>query len=173
MLAAMTWIDCGPEHLEAIRAIFNEAIAHTTALYENAPRTRGFMETWLENKRTGNWPVIGLIDDDGTLAGFGTYGTFRPLEGFRHTVEHSLYLSKPWQGRGLGREMLGKLVDHATGRGFHTMIAMIDGENGASVRLHEALGFRHCGRLGEAGFKFGRWLDVVIMELRLDGPGRG
>ncbi len=171
MLSTMTWIDCGPEYLEAIRAIFNDAIANTTALYENTPRSRETMWGWLENKRAGGWPVIGMVDDDGTLAGFGTYGPFRPLQGFRHTVEHSLYLARPYQGRGLGRGMLEKLVEHARGRGFHTMIAMIDGENAASVRLHEALGFQHCGRLGEAGFKFGRWLDVVIMELRLGGVG--
>ena len=168
MLARMKWIDCGREHLEAIRVIFNDAIANTTALYENEPRSRAYMVDWLEAKRAAGWPVIGLLDDDGTLAGFGTYVQFRPLEGFRRTVEHSLYLSAPYRGRGLGKQLLEKLVEHAAGRGFHVMIAMIDGENAASVKLHEDAGFQHCGLLPEAGFKFGRWLDVIVMRRMLE-----
>jgi len=170
MLATMTWINCGHDQLEAIRAIFNDAIANTTALYENEPRTPEFMAEWFAGKHSRSLPVIGALADDGTLMGFGTYGPFRPLVGFRHTVEHSLYIASPYRGQGLGRQLLQRLIELATAGGYHTMLGMIDGENDVSIKLHEALGFQHCGRLRETGCKFGRWLDVVIMQ-RMLPPG--
>ncbi|WP_078814242.1 GNAT family N-acetyltransferase [Prosthecobacter debontii] len=160
----MTWIECGPEHLEAIRAIFNDAIAHTTALYEDEPRSSEFMETWWRLKQQGQFPVIGALDEGGTLMGFATYGPFRPHPGYRFTLEHSIYVDARFRGRGLGRRFLERLIESAQAQGYRTLIGVIDAENRASIRLHERLGFSLCATLHQVGFKFGRWLDVVMYE---------
>ena len=160
----MTWIDCEVENLEAIRALFNDAIANSTALYDYEPRTSAFMDEWFASKRRLGFPVIGMLDDDGTLMGFGSYGTFRGQAGFRWTVEHSLYLAADYRGRGLGRQLLEKLIQLATAEGHHLMIGVIDSDNHASIALHESLGFEACGRLHQAGFKFDRWLDVAFYQ---------
>ena len=106
--------------------------------------------------------------EEGGAFGVGDYDVFHA--GFHRTVEHSLYVASPYRGQGLGRQLLERLIGLATTQGYHTMLAMIDGENDASVNLHEAHGFQHCGRLRETGCKFGRWLDVVIMQ-RMLSPG--
>lgn len=166
----MTWIDCGPDHLEAIRAIFNEAIANSTALYEYAPRSAAMMTTWFAAKQAGEYPVIGLLDPAGTLAGFASYGPFRAYPAYKYTVEHSVYVDARFRGQGLGRRLLERLVDRAQAQGYHSMIGVIDADNAMSVALHERLGFELCGRIPEAGFKFGRWLDLVLYQRRLPTP---
>lgn len=160
----MTWIDCGPEHLEAIRGIFNEAIANSTALYEDEPRSVEFMQGWLEAKQKGRFPILGVLDDDGTLMGFATYGPFRPHPGYRFTLEHSVYVDSRFRGRGLGRLFLERLVTTAQAQGYRTLIGVIDADNTASIRLHEQLGFTLAATLHQVGFKFGRWLDVVMYQ---------
>ena len=163
----MTWIDCDPQHLEAIRAIFNEAIANSTALYEDEPRSVAFMEAWFAAKQKGGFPVLGLINDEGVLMGFASYGPFRSHPGYRFTVEHSIYLDVRFRGQGLGTLFLERLVTTAQAQGHHLMIGVIDADNVASIRLHERYGFTPCAHLREAGYKFGRWLDVVMYSLTL------
>lgn len=166
----MTWTDCGREYLEAIRAIFNDAIVNTTALYDYEPRSVEVMEAWFAVKEEKKLPVIGVLDDDGTLMGFGSYGPFRPHAAYQHTVEHSIYLDARFRGRGLGRQILQRLIEKAREQGYHMMIGVIDAENGTSIALHEKMGFAHCGHIKEAGFKFGRWLDLELMQLILTKP---
>lgn len=161
----MTWIECGPVHLEAIRSIFNEAIANSTALYEDNPRSVEFMEAWFAAKQEGGYPIIGAINDQGTLIGFATYGPFRPHPGYKHTVEHSIYVDVRFRGKGLGKQFLQRIVAAAEAQGYHTLIGVIDAENVASVRLHQQHGFTPCAHIHQAGFKFGRWLDVVMYQL--------
>lgn len=163
----MTWIDCGPQHLEAIRAIFNEAIANSTALYEDEPRSAAFMEAWFAAKQKGGFPVLGLINEEGVLMGFASYGPFRSHPGYRFTVEHSIYLDVRFRGQGLGTLFLERLVTTAQAQGHHLMIGVIDADNVASIRLHERQGFEACGHLREVGYKFGRWLDVVMYSIHL------
>lgn len=98
----MHTVDIGREHLGAILAIFNEAILNSTALYEYKPRTLQSMEAWFDAKEKGNFPVIGIVDEAGTLLAFGSYGAFRPYPAFHHTVEHSVYVEKTHRGRGTG-----------------------------------------------------------------------
>ena len=170
ILGGMTWIDCGPEHLEAIRAIFNDAIENTTALYECEQRPVEFMTEWFAAKQAHRQPVLGALDDDGSLMGFGSYGPFRSQAAFRWTVEHSLYVAEPYRRRGLGRQVLQRLVERAGEQRFHLMIGVIDADNRASITLHEELGFEASGCLRQSGFKFGRWLDVVLYQRVLGGP---
>ena len=163
----MTWTDCGREHLEAIRAIFNDAIVNTTALYDYEPRSVEVMQAWFAVKEEKKLPVIGVLDDDGTLMGFGSYGPFRPHAAYQFSIEHSIYVDTRFRGRGLGRRILQRLIEKAREQRYHMMIGVIDAENATSIALHEKMGFAHCGHIKEAGFKFGRWLDLELMQLVL------
>ncbi len=167
----MKLIDCTFDHAPEILAIYNDAILHTTALWEYEPRTMAVMETWFATKRAGNFPVIGAIDEtSGALLGFASYGPFRPHPGFKYTVEHSVYLRPESRGRGLGKHLLRAVIARAQEQNFHCLIGAIDSTNAASIRLHLALGFTHCASLKQVGFKFGRWLDAEFYQLLLPTP---
>ena len=157
-------------HADAILAIFNEAILHSTALYVYEPRTRQNMVDWFEAKRTGGFPVIGIEESDGTLMGFGSYGAFRAFPAYKYTVEHSVYVHQDHRGKGLGRMLMQELIAAARQADLHAMIGGIDAANTSSISLHERLGFKHVGTLPQVGFKFGRWLDLAFYQLLLDTP---
>ncbi|HEU5135832.1 MAG TPA: GNAT family N-acetyltransferase [Steroidobacteraceae bacterium] len=167
----MRLIDCEPRrHSAAILAILNEAIASSTALYDYKPRTDESMTGWFEAKARGRFPVIGIEDDAGTLMGFGSYGTFRAWPAYKYTVEHSIYVDARFRGRGLGRALLEAIVAAAGKQDYHVLVGGIDASNAVSIRLHESLGFRHCGTVAQAGFKFGRWLDLAFYQKILATP---
>ena len=167
----MHLINCSESaHTETILEIFNDAIANSTALYDYRPRDLAFMTSWWEAKRKGNFPVLGLQNDDGALMAFASYGSFRAFAAFKYSVEHSIYVKKEYRGQGLGPVLLSALIDEARRRDVHTMIGGIDASNAASVTLHERLGFKPAGTIREAGFKFGRWLDLSFYQLLLDTP---
>lgn len=155
-------------HGEAVRAIYNELIPHSTALYEDEPRTPAFIAEWFRVRQERGLPILALEDDAGTLLGFATYGPFRPQPGYRHTFEHSVYVHPAHRGRGYGETLLRALIAEARRRGVHVLIGVIDTENTGSVRFHERLGFVHAGTLRQVGTKFGRWLDAAFYQLVLD-----
>ncbi|MEW9899207.1 N-acetyltransferase family protein [Chitinivorax sp. PXF-14] len=157
-------------HADAILDIFNDAILNSTALYDYKPRPPESMVTWFDAKRAGGFPVIGIEDEDGTLLGFGSYGTFRGWPAYKYTVEHSVYVHKGHRGRGLGRVIMQALIAAARQNGVHAMMGGIDATNAGSIALHGQLGFRHVGTLPEVGFKFGRWLDLAFYQLLLETP---
>ncbi len=158
------------QHAEAILAILNDAIAHSTALYDYRPRTMANMVTWFDVKRQGGFPVIGIEDDAGTLLAFGSYGTFRAFPAFKYTVEHSVYVHPDHRGGGLGMAVMRALIDAARAQDVHAMVGAIDAANAGSIALHERLGFAHVGTLPQVGFKFGRWLDLALYQRLLDTP---
>jgi phosphinothricin acetyltransferase len=160
-------IRCGREHLEAIRGIYNHEIVHTTALYEYEPRSIETMAAWWATKQAAGLPVLGIEAEPGVLAGFASWGPFRPFPAYGHTVEHSVYVDEQFRGRGVGRTLLAALIEEARGRDLHVMVGVIDATNAASIGLHRRLGFTHSGTVREAGFKFGRWLDVEYWQLIL------
>lgn len=157
-------------HAEAILAIFNDAIVNSTALYDYKPRTMDMMATWFENKTRGEFPVIGIENDTGELMAFGSYGTFRAWPAYKYSVEHSVYVDARFRARGLGKWVLQEVIAAAQGQGYHTLVGVIDASNSVSIRLHERLCFTHCGTIRQAGFKFGRWLDVAFYQLILPTP---
>lgn len=157
-------------HAAAILAIFNEAIANSTALYDYRPRSPESMVGWFATKRAGGFPVIGIEDDAGTLLGFASYGTFRAWPAFKYSVEHSVYVHCDHRGQGLGRQLLQAIIDAAQARGVHVLVGGIDASNLGSIALHEQLGFLHAGTVREAGFKFGRWLDLAFYQRILATP---
>ncbi len=166
----MNLIRCDPSHSGQILDIFNEAILNSTALYDYKPRTPEMMAAWFETKSRGNFPVIGLVDERGRLLGFGSYGTFRAWAASKYSVEHSIYVAAGSRGQGHGKTLLGELISAARHQDYHLLIGGIDSQNAASIRLHESFGFQRAGRLSQAGFKFGRWLDLEFYQLVLDTP---
>ncbi len=177
----MNTIQCGPQHSEAIRTILNDAILNTTALYDYEPRTPEMMRTWFWAKVKGyylasqvkaNYPVIGLENEAGELMGFASYGVFRAWPAYKYSIEHSVYVDARFRGRGVGRQLMRRLIEEAQAQGYHMMIGGIDGTNAASLALHRSLGFTHCGTIRHAGFKFGRWLDLEFYQLILLTPAQ-
>lgn len=156
--------------LPAITAIYADAVTHGTASYELVPPSLGEMSARFEGLETGGYPY--LVAETGVdVVGYAYAGPFRPRPAYRFVVEDSIYLAPGVQGRGIGRKLLAGLIERATAAGFRQMIAVIgDGRSdSASVRLHEKMGFRHCGRLEGSGYKHGRWLDTVFMQLAMNG----
>lgn len=158
------------QHAEEILAIFNHAIVTSTALYDYQPRTMDAMRAWFDAKTKGNYPVVGVAADDNRLMGFASYGPFRNYPAYKYSVEHSIYVDSDFRGRGVGRRLLEEIVSSATAQDYHMMVGVIDAENEASIALHRSLGFTHCGSIQHAGFKFGRWLDLVFYQLLLPTP---
>lgn len=147
----------------AILAIVNHNILHSTSLYDYAPRTLEKQIALLAEKNTKNFPVF-VAETAGEIAGFGTYGEFRFREAYLFTVEHSVYVSHEFNGKGIGGKLLSALIETAQKNNLHTMIGVIDAENVASIRFHEKYGFKTVGIIKESGFKFNRWLDSVFMQ---------
>ena len=167
----MHLVACTEErHAGAILAIFNEAIANSTALYDYKPRAPETMGPWFAAKRAHGFPVIGAEDGAGRLMGFASYGTFRAWPAYKYTVEHSVYIEAAHRGTGLGRTLMEALIASAREHDVHTMVGAIDLQNAASLGLHQRLGFEHAGTVRQAAFKFGRWLDLAFVQLILETP---
>ena len=158
------------EHGEAILAIINEAIRNTTAVYDYQQRTLASMQNWFAAKEKEGFPVIGLEDNTKQLLGFASYGPFRAFPAYRYTVETSVYVHHRARGNGLGRRLMQDLIGLAAEQEMHTLVACIDMQNDASIRLHESLGFTRSGIIRQAGYKFGRWLDAGFFQRILDTP---
>jgi phosphinothricin acetyltransferase len=171
-LPAMKVIACTRQHAPEILAIYNEAIANTTALWDYKPRTMTMMDEWFDAKERGGFPVIGVVDDAGALMGFGTFGTFRERPAYKYTVEHSVYVAPTFRGRGVGRALLREVIAAAKAQDYHVLVGGIASDNTVSITLHEQFGFTYAGTIKQAGFKFGRWLDLVFYQLILTTPAR-
>jgi len=143
---------------------------HTTSLYEYEPRSIETIVAWWAAKQAAGLQVLGIEAVPGVLAGFASWGPFRPFPAYGHTVEHSVYVDERFRGRGVGRTLLAALIEEACDQNLHTLVGVIDATNAASIGLHRRLGFTHSGTVREAGFKFGRWLDVEYWQLILATP---
>ena len=160
--------DARDSDLEAIRAIFNDAVLNTTAIWMDATVDLANRQAWLAARRQQGYPVLVAVDADDNALGYAAYGDWRPFDGFCNTVENSLYVSAEQRGRGLGVRLLGALIERARADGKHVMVAAIESGNSASIRLHERLGFVTTGQMPQVGRKFGRWLDLTFMQLTLE-----
>lgn len=144
-------------------AIYNPVVETSTATFDLTPRTLAEQEQWLVD-RSGARAVLVAVDDGGDVVGFASLSPYRDRAAYATTVEDSVYVADGHQGRGVGRLLLDALVDTARAHGFHAMIARIVSDHEASIALHTACGFEVVGREREVGRKFGRWLDVTLMQ---------
>lgn len=167
----MQTIRCDRSHAPAILAILNDAIVNTTAVWDYVPRPASSMAAWFEQKEARDFPVIGALDG-GELCGFATYGTFRAWPGYKYAVEHSVYVEASRRRRGIGKALVEELLREAERQQYRTMIGGIAADNLASLRMHEQLGFVECGVIRQAGYKFDRWLDLVLVQYLLRTPTR-
>lgn len=168
----MKIIRCDRSFSDPILAIFNDAILNSTALYVYQPRTTEFLEEWFETKAKGNFPVIGAVNESGELMGFGTYGPFRTGAAYKYSVEHSIYVAARFRRQGVGKALLRETISAAQAQDYHVLIGGIDSRNAISIALHKQFGFEYAGRIKQAGYKFGRWLDVDFYQLILATPGQ-
>ena len=167
----MQIIQCSYErHAAAILDIFNDAILHSTALYDYQARTMDNMVSWFINKEAGNYPVIGIESESGELMGFASYGSFRAYPANKYTLEHSVYVANAHRGKGIASLLMQRLIELAQEQNYHTLIGSIDASNQPSIALHEKLGFTHAGTIRHAGFKFSDWLDLAFYQLLLPTP---
>jgi L-amino acid N-acyltransferase len=146
-----------------ILEIYNLEVRTSLVTFDLVPRTEAEQRTWITD-RSGAHAVLVAVDDDGTVAGFGALSPYRERPGYSTTVEDSIYVHRDHRGRGMGRLLLAELVDTATAHGFHALMAKIVAGHEASITLHAAAGFEVVGHEREVGRKFGKWLDVVLME---------
>lgn len=151
---------------EAVIALRNHAIEHSTALWTQRPQSPAEGAVWLAAHLDRGSAFV--AEAEGEVAGFAVYGPWRAdLDGYRHTVENSVYVREVCHGLGIGSALMTALISSARQAGHHMMIADIEADNTSSIRLHERFGFRHVGTVPEVGTKFGRWLDLTIMSLAL------
>ncbi|MFH8135803.1 N-acetyltransferase family protein [Pantoea osteomyelitidis] len=153
---------------EMIAEIYNDAVLNTTAVWNE--KTVDFLDRlkWMRARQDAGFPVIVAVDETDAVLGYASYGDWRPWDGYRHTVEHSVYVHKSTRGGGAGTALMQELIRLAAKQGKHIMVAGIESENAASIALHKKFGFSEAGRMSEVGTKFGRWLGLTFLLLRLD-----
>jgi phosphinothricin acetyltransferase len=147
---------------EAIRAIYNLEVSESTVTFDLVPRSLEEQRQWL-TARSGAHAVIVAVDGE-EVVGFGSLSPYRDRPAYSTTVEDSVYVRRDRQGAGVGKLLLDELVALATAHGFHTVIGRVVGGHDASIAVHRSAGFSVVGTEREVGRKFGRWLDVVVMQ---------
>lgn len=159
--------DATEADLPGILEIYNDAVRHTTAIWnDTCVDLDNRRQWWLERQRLG-YPVL-VAERDGQVLGYAAFGDWRAFDGFRKTVEHSVYVRDGQRGGGIGRQLLEVLITRARACGKHVMVAGIAAENAGSIALHQRLGFEQVALMPQVGMKFGRWLDLAFLQLVLD-----
>jgi L-amino acid N-acyltransferase YncA len=155
--------DSGEADLPAILEIYNAAVLNETSIWNDDIADLADRRAWWQEHVSRGYPVY-VAELDGAVAGYGTFGDFRPLQGYRFTVEHSIYVAVPVQRRGIGSVLLTRLIAEARRTNKRAMVGGIAADNVASIALHLRFGFVETARMPQVGFKFGRWLDLVLMQ---------
>ncbi len=159
---------CEDGDIPAVTALYAHHVLHGTGTFETEPPTEADMRARRSEVLARRLPYLVMADDEGALAGFAYCNWFKPRPAYRYSAEDSVYLAPGRQGRGQGRSLLQALVDEAGRAGVRKLIAVIgDSSNAGSIGVHRSLGFTQAGMLRDCGWKFGRWLDVVLMEKSL------
>jgi phosphinothricin acetyltransferase len=158
--------DATEADMAAVCDMYNALIPTTTVAWSESCQELDERVAWFANQQQRGCPVL-VADDDGTVVGFASYGSFRgdgKWPGYRFTVEHTIHVTRSHWGTGVGRALLEALVERARDSGLHVMVGAIDGDNTSSIRFHERLGFTEVARLPQIGRKFDRWLDLVLVQ---------
>ncbi len=151
-----------------IAAIYNHAVTNTTAIWNETTVDAANRAAWMAERRRQGYPVLVAVDAGQQVLGYASFGDWRAFDGYRHTVEHSVYVHPEAQGRGIGQALMTELIARARTLGKHAMVAAIEAGNAGSLKLHQRLGFEPAGLLPEVGTKFGRWLDLAFWLLLLE-----
>jgi L-amino acid N-acyltransferase YncA len=160
--------------LAAIAAIYAHHVTTGLASFEETPPDLAELGRRREAVLAAGLPWLVAVDASGAVLGYAYAGLYRPRSAYRYTVEDSIYVAPGRTGRGIGRALLSALIEDATAKGYRQMVAVIgDSANAASISVHRACGFREAGRLEGVGFKFGRWVDSVLMQRPLGAGARG
>ena len=159
--------DASPDDLPSITAIYAESVLTGTASYELSPPDQAEMEARFQAIRDKGYPYIAAAGPEGELLGYAYASAFRTRPAYRWLVEDSIYLAPEARGKGVGKALLRELVARCTALDFRQVVAVIGGASPASIAVHQALGFTMSGTLKGTGFKHGRWLDTVLMQLAL------
>lgn len=163
--------DASNGDLADITAIYNDAVLKTTAIWNDTQVDLDNRVAWLTDRQRTGYPVLVAVQD-GQVLGYASFGDWRAFDGYRHTVEHSVYVRADQRGAGIGRALMLALIERARALGKHVMVAGIESGNLGSIRLHEKLGFTQSGFLPQVGTKFGKWLDLTFLQLLLDDRDR-
>lgn len=164
--------DAGEPDLDAVLAIYGHHVLTGAGSFEEVPPDPAEFAARFREVRRHGLPYLVAVAD-GTIGGYAYAGPFRPRAAYRYTLEDSVYVAPGMAGRGIGRALLGSLIERCTALGYRQMVAVIgDSGNTGSIGLHRALGFRPAGMLRSVGHKHGRWVDLVLMQRPLgDGDG--
>lgn len=149
--------------LEQITAIYNDVLTHSTAIYSDRPATLPHRVSWWRSRLDQGYPVL-VAADDGQVWGFGSFGDFRSRPGYRFTIEGTVHVAAGSRGQGVGSLLLKELVARARLAGKHSMIAGVDSENTVSLAFLERFGFQRAGYLPEVGYKFDRFLNLILLQ---------
>ena len=165
----MRWVIVRPANTadgEAIASILNALLATTAIEWTDTPHTADSILEWLDEHET-----VLVAEEGAEVIGVAAFGWFRNVirrPGYLFTVENTVHVREEHWGSGIGRELMEALIDEARRGGKHTMVAAVDGANEASIRFHQRLGFVEVARMTEIGAKFGRWQDLILLQLHLD-----
>jgi phosphinothricin acetyltransferase len=157
-----------PADLSAINAIYNHYVPRSTCTWAHVPRTDDDAVQWLAaHEPPAPYPATVAVDGAGAVIGWASLSPFRPREGYRHTVEDTVYVRDDHHGRGVGGALLDDLVARARALGHHAIVAAISADQAPSIRLHQRAGFTQVALLPQVGHKFDRWLDLAMLQLLL------
>jgi L-amino acid N-acyltransferase YncA len=163
---AITIRRAGPADVPAITEIYNEAILTTTATFDIEPKSAAERMDWFQSHDERHPVLVAMVD--GTVAGWASLSSWSNRSAYADTAETSFYVQSTYQGRGVGRRLKTAIIEEARRLRFHSLIAQIAEGSAESVHLNESAGFVHIGTLKQVGRKFGRLLDVYIMQKLLD-----
>lgn len=162
--------DAVPADVAAIVELYNALIPTSTVTWTETLQTVAERSCWFDEQQRQGFPVLVAQHGD-AVVGFSSYGHFRGAgwwPGYRFSVEHTIHVQEAHWGSSVGRLLIEELVERARSAGKHVLVGAIDGDNEASIRFHERLGFTEVARMPEVGCKFGRWLDLVLVQRLVD-----
>jgi L-amino acid N-acyltransferase len=154
--------------LPAITDIYKDVILNTTAVYAYEPYTLENRQAWFEDRMKHSFPVF-VAEHHNQVVGFSTYGVFRASPAYLYSVENTIHIHPDFRGQGVGQLLMPPIIEAARKQNMHMMVAGVDADNTGSIKFHEKFGFVKVAHFKGAGYKFNRWLDLVFLQLMLDG----
>ena len=151
-------------HAPQMLALLNDAVLHTTWVYDCDPHPESYMREYFDEHAAGHYPILAAESGDGAFLGFASCGPYRHYQGYLHAAELSVYVQPSARRTGVGTALLARLEEECRKAGIHTLVGVIDSENLPSIELHRKCGYEYAGTMREAGRKFGRWLTIVYYQ---------